>query len=102
MTNPTFFTVHCPDCGDIDLTADELWLVLPNAGAAHYDFVCPDCRSHVRHEADEAMVSFLGGLVATEELEIPAEALEDHTGQPLTLDDLIDLMVSLEASDVAA
>ena len=48
------------------------------------------------------MVSFIGGLVATEELEIPAEALEDHTVQPMTLDDLIDLMVSLEASDVAA
>ena len=48
-----------------------------------------------RH-ADETVVALLAELVAVEELEIPAEALESHDGPPLTSDDLLDLVLALE------
>jgi hypothetical protein len=90
-------SVHCPDCGEVDLAAEQLWLVLTSAtGNAHYDFLCPICDAHVRHHADQATVELLAPLVAVEELHVPAEALESHVGSPLTLDDLIDLMLGLE------
>ncbi len=38
----------------------------------------------------------LGGLVAVEELDVPVEALEPHDRDPLTDDDLIELMLDVE------
>jgi hypothetical protein len=91
-------TASCPDCGEVDLAAGQLWLVLAGAtGNDHYEFLCPGCAAHVRHYADPATVELLAPLVPVEELDIPAEALESHVGSPLTLDDLIDLMLSLDA-----
>ncbi len=43
----------------------------------------------------------LSGLVAVEELDVPAEALEAHEGSALTTDDLIDLMLTLAAHEAA-
>jgi hypothetical protein len=47
-------------------------------------------------------VGVLAALLPVERLEIPAEALEERTGPVLTYDDLIDLMLSLDAADVMA
>ena len=35
-------------------------------------------------------------FAAVEELDVPAEALEPHHGEPLTEDDLIELMLEVE------
>ncbi|MGH8937955.1 MAG: hypothetical protein ACRDV2_01245 [Actinomycetes bacterium] len=98
MTAEPLFSASCPDCGDVDLRAEQLWLVLTSPpGHAHYDFHCPGCTAHVQRHADPATVTGLAELVPVEELEVPQEALEPPDGDTLTMADLIDLMLSLEA-----
>jgi hypothetical protein len=52
----------------------------------------------VRRKAHAITVRLLERLVPVERIEIPAEALEPHDGPPLTEDDLIDLMLTLDAA----
>ncbi len=90
-------SVLCPSCGEVDLTPDQLWLVIASApGRSHYRFRCGGCELSVTHHANDAVVAVLAELVAVEELEIPDEALESHVGPPLTRDDLLDLLLALE------
>ena len=88
--NDARFSVQCPACAEVELASDELWLVLPSAGDAHYDFFCPECGDLVRHVAGPSAIAFLAPLVAVEEMEVPSEALEPKSGPPLTVDDLLD------------
>ena len=90
-------SVLCPACGEVDLTSDQVWLVIASVPSrSHYGFHCSSCGESVSRPADEQVVAVLAGLVAVEELEIPAEALESHDGPPLTPDDLIDLVLALD------
>ena len=98
MTEIRRFAAKCPRCGDIDVTAEQMWLVLTDgADRDHYVFHCPGCGSHVRRGAHAITVRLLERMVPVERLEIPAEALEPHDGPSLTEDDLIDLMLALDA-----
>ena len=90
------FSTTCPTCGELELTSDQMWLVLTSAGRAHYAFVCPDCGLHVRRTVDDDTAAMLAPFMAVEEIDVPAEAQESHDGPPLELDDLIDLMLDLE------
>ena len=91
------FEAHCPDCGVTQLDSDQLWLVLaPSPLPDHIAFHCPDCGTLVRSHAQPDAVALLSGLVAVEELDVPAEALEPHHAEPLTEDDLIELMLEVE------
>jgi hypothetical protein len=90
VMNDARFTVSCPECDEVELGADQLWLVLPTAGDAHYDFHCPGCGRLVREVAGASAIAFLAPLVAVEEIEVPAEALEPKQGAPLTVDDVLD------------
>jgi hypothetical protein len=91
-------SVLCPTCGEVYLASDQVWLVLASAAErSHYRFHCSTCDQSVRRHADETVIALLAELVAVEELVIPAEALESHVGPPLTSDDLLDLMLALEA-----
>jgi hypothetical protein len=95
--NGVVLSVFCPSCGEVDLTSDQLWLVIANvASRSHYRFRCSSCEQSVTRHADETVVALLAPLVAVEELEIPAEALESHDGPLLTTDDLLDLLIDLE------
>jgi hypothetical protein len=97
MTRNIMLEARCPDCGRVELGTHQAWLVLSNAPVRDtLDFRCPGCAGHVRCPADHATVTALAGLVPVEEVDVPAEALEPHTGRPLCLDDLIDLMQSLD------
>jgi hypothetical protein len=96
------FSINCPECGDLELAAEQLWLVLPSLGEAHYDFICPTCDEHVRHVAGEAAIAFLAALIAVEEIDVPAEAIEPKSGPPLTVDDVLDFSLELESGDWAA
>ena len=87
--NDARFSVSCLGCGEVELGADQLWLVLPTAGAAHYDFSCPRCGLWVREVAGASAIAFLAPLVAVEEIEVPAEALEPKLGAPLTVDEVL-------------
>jgi hypothetical protein len=98
VTNIQRFAASCPRCGDLDVTAEQMWLVLTDrADHDHYVFHCPGCSQHVRRSAHAVTVRLLERLVPVERIEIPAEALEPHDGPPLTEDDLIDLMLTLDA-----
>jgi hypothetical protein len=89
-------SVLCPTCGEVDLAADQVWLVLASAAdRSHYRFHCSTCDQSVRRHADETVIALLTELVAVEQLAIPAEALESHDGPALTSDDLLDLMLAL-------
>jgi hypothetical protein len=94
---PTF-AASCPCCGDVELAVERMWLVVTGkAGRDHYAFVCPRCERLVRRSANPVTVRVLQRLVAVEELSVPAEVLEPRAAGPLTVDDLIDLMLALDA-----
>ena len=97
MTDEITFEAPCPNCGIVELSCDQLWLVLAEAPLQdHVAFHCPSCFDHARCVADEDTVAVLSAIVLVEELEVPAEAFEPHDGEPFTDDDLIDLMLELE------
>ncbi len=103
MSDGTRISARCPRCGLVDLVAAQMWLVLTDPpDRTHVDFHCPQCEQHVAHRADRETVALLSGLVAVEYVEIPAEALEKHAGPRVTTDDLIDLMLGLDAAATPA
>jgi predicted RNA-binding Zn-ribbon protein involved in translation (DUF1610 family) len=88
----TTIKAACPGCGEIDLVADDILLRIgASSNANTYGFSCPDCGDFIEKRADERVIRLLlSGGVMPVPLHIPAEALEIHTGPPLTFDDLID------------
>lgn len=91
------FEVPCPGCGVVELDRDQLWLVLqPWPLPDHVAFYCPHCGTLARRHAGPEAVALLRDLVAVEEPDVPAEALELHGTEPLTEDDLIQLMLDLD------
>jgi predicted RNA-binding Zn-ribbon protein involved in translation (DUF1610 family) len=97
MTQDITLEASCPDCGRVELRTHQAWLVLSDAPVEDtLDFRCPGCAGHVRCPADHETVAALAALVPVEEMHVPSEALEPHTGPPLSLDDLIDLMLDLD------
>lgn len=102
MSTDTRITARCPVCGEVELLAEHMWVVLAEpAERSHYGFRCPACDTVSRHGADQGTLAVLASFVPVETVQVPREALEDRTGRPLTDDDLIDLMVALEAADTA-
>ncbi len=100
----TTIKASCPTCGEVELTpADVSLVVCSHAALSYYSFACPGCTVQVRKPADDHVVSLLvsGGVPATV-WEVPAEALEPRTGPALTYDDLLDLAIELESTDLLA
>ena len=100
----TTIKASCPTCGEVELTpADVSLMVCSHAPLSYYAFCCPTCSEEVRKPADDHVVSLLvsGGVPATV-WDVPAEALEPRTGPALTYDDLLDLALHLEATDLLA
>lgn len=100
----TTIKASCPTCGDVELTPRQVRLVvcsLPER--SFYSFQCHTCGNEVRKRATEDIISLLrsGGVVA-EHWTIPAEALEEHEGQVLNTDDLLDFCLMLENADLLA
>jgi predicted RNA-binding Zn-ribbon protein involved in translation (DUF1610 family) len=95
--SPHTFEVPCPTCGLVQLDCDQLWLVLaPSPAPDHIAFHCPGCGTLRRNHAGRGAVALLSDLVAVEELDIPAEALEPRDSEPLTEDHLIEMMLGLD------
>lgn len=95
----------CPDCGDVDdLQGEDIVLVLcpQRPELARYSFVCTMCTNLVEHPAPRKVIDLLNQArgVTREYRRLPQEALEEHTGPLLTLDDLLDLGLALERSDL--
>lgn len=95
----TTIKASCPTCGEVELTSGDVALRIcaQRQALSRYEFICPRCFDEVRKPADEHIQSLLlSGGVRPESLDIPAEALEEHTGPAFTLDDLIDWHFYLE------
>ncbi|HEX8003057.1 MAG TPA: hypothetical protein VF519_10230 [Mycobacteriales bacterium] len=96
----TTIKASCPACGEVELTSADVTLMVCNhAPQSYYTFVCPKCCDTVRKPADDHVVSLLmSGGVRAEVWELPAEALESHTGPTLTYDDLLDFALQLNST----
>lgn len=97
MNVDSLITTRCTRCGDVELLAEQMWLVLAQPrDRTHFAFRCPECAQVSRYQVDDETLAVLVQLLPVEELSVPAEALEARTGPSLTEDDLIDLMVGLD------
>lgn len=95
----TTIKATCPVCGDVDLTpADVVLTVAEAAGWATYTFKCGSCQDLIEKTADDEVVALLSSAgVAVDR--VPGEALEAHTGRPISYDDVLDLALWLESHD---
>jgi hypothetical protein len=100
----TTIKASCPSCGDVELTSAQVRLVVCSVQDwSFYAFTCHTCHDEIRKPADEEIVALLvsGGVVA-EHWVIPAEALEEHDGVPITYDDVLDFALGLDRVDLLA
>ena len=100
----TTIKATCPTCGEVELTADDLTLmVCSQAPLSYYAFRCPRCIEEIRKPADDHIISLLisGGVRATN-WNIPAEALEEHDGSSISYDELLDFALAAERTDYLA
>jgi hypothetical protein len=94
----TTIKATCPECGEIDLTADDVLLRIGASRAVNtYGFTCPTCTQFIEKAADDRVVRLLlSGGVMPVPVHVPAEALEVHDGPPINHDDLLDFHHELE------
>lgn len=92
----------CPTCGTIECVVEDLELgVCSFRPASFYAFRCPACTTWVHKPADARVIEILiAEGVKPHLFDLPAEALERPTeGALFTEDDVLDLMLELEAED---
>ncbi len=97
----TTIKASCPVCGDVDLTAEQVRLVVcSRLEWSYYAFPCDGCRDEIRKPADDEIISLLiAGGVSPTMWEIPEEAFEDHSGPVINYDDVLDFVLKLEYVD---
>lgn len=94
--------IECPSCGrPVALTGEGLTLWRRPDGCDLLRYTCPLCGFEVEGCAPPESIPTLARLKVPV-VAVPAEALEAHSGPPLTLDDLIDLHFLIESEDVWA
>ncbi|MGH2768571.1 MAG: hypothetical protein ACRDIF_06410 [Actinomycetota bacterium] len=86
----------CPGCGEVDLKAEQIHLLIPGGGeAGTYRFSCPVCGEQVEKSADSRVVSLLiSGGVKPERLGEPFPA---RSHPPISYDDLLDFHLQLQS-----
>ena len=91
----------CVTCGTIERTpADFELAVCDQPEASWYAFVCPECERRVQKHADERVVELLiAEGVKPIRWRLPEELLETHQGPKFTLDDVLDLHLTLQRAD---
>ncbi len=100
----TTIKASCPSCGDVELTPQQVRLVVCSVKSwSYYAFTCTTCLEEVRKPAGRDVVALLisGGVVA-EPWAVPAEALEEHDGPALDYDDVLDFALWLDTADLVA
>lgn len=93
---PTSLLATCPRCGDV--VVDVVGIRVrrgPDPDACRYLFGCPSCRQQVEIVAPGHLATVLLCLGATEAPEIE-ELREEHAGAPITMDDVLDLVLALD------
>lgn len=97
----TTIKATCPDCAEVDLSADDILLRVGVVGVNNtYAFSCPSCRRFVEKPADDRIVRLLlsGGVVPML-VHVPAEVLEHRPGPPISHDDLLEFHELLKRPD---
>jgi predicted RNA-binding Zn-ribbon protein involved in translation (DUF1610 family) len=95
----TIVKTTCRTCGDVELAPTQLELrVCSVPERSVYAFNCPSCGiSVLKPAADPRVITLLRSVgVPTVGWEIPAEILEPREGDPITNDDILDLMLALD------
>lgn len=97
----TVIKASCGECGDVELGVNELSVRVCTADTqGSYVFRCPSCHMSVAKPAEQRIVDLLvASGVELVEWRLPAELFEQHAGQPITHDDLIDFHRILQAED---
>ena len=100
----TTIKASCPHCGEVELTPDDVALMVCNQPTlSYYAFTCPKCTVEVRKPADDHIISLLvSGGVPAQTWEVPAEATEPKPGPALTYDDLLDFALLLGDDELLA
>jgi predicted RNA-binding Zn-ribbon protein involved in translation (DUF1610 family) len=82
----------CPDCGDVELTTEEMTVrVCLDDQRGAYAFRCPSCSMTVHKDAEPRIVDLLvSSGVRRIAWRLPLELGERPTGEPLTHDDLLE------------
>ena len=97
MNLESLIITQCERCGEVELLAEQTWLVVAEpVERSHFAYRCPGCGVVSRHPVEGETLEVLSTLVPVETMPVPDEVLESHTGLALTEDDLIDLMVELD------
>lgn len=99
----TTIKATCPECGEVNLTSDDIELRINIASGSSYGFLCggiDGCGEYIVKKADERTVRLLlsGGVMPIME-HVPAEVLEPKTGPPINHDDLLAFHELLERED---
>jgi predicted RNA-binding Zn-ribbon protein involved in translation (DUF1610 family) len=97
----TTIKATCPDCGEVDLTAEDILLRIGAARDSNtYGFSCPSCGCFIEKPADERVVRLLlSGGVMPVLVHVPAEALETHVGPAIDHDDLLEFHELMQTDD---
>ena len=102
----TTIRATCPECGEVDLTPDDIRLTvirgegLPIGPDSHYTFRCPGCEQPVNKPADERIARLLttGGVSVTvveDRSDLPGHPESPIVGPGFTYDDLLDFHLLL-------
>lgn len=88
----------CPTCGDVELSVHDVHVLLcATTDEGSYAFRCPACRLAVSKPADSRVVDILVAAgVELDVWEMPAELGEQHSGPPITYDDLLEFHFGLQ------
>ena len=97
----TTIKATCPDCGEVDLTAEDILLRIGAVRDSNtYGFTCPSCGCFIEKPADERIVRLLlSGGVMPVLVHVPAEALETHVGPIINHDDLLEFHELMQTND---
>lgn len=97
----TVIKASCQECGDVELGVNELRVRVCTADTqSSYVFRCPTCQMSVSKPAEQRIVDLLvASGVELVEWRLPAELFEQHDGEAITHDDLIDFHRVLQTDD---
>lgn len=88
----------CPLCGDVDLSHFDVALYIYEnvLERSYYSFRCGGCDELVAKYASEEIIKQLECAVFTSRIQIPNEALELHEGDPISMNDVLDMILDLQ------
>lgn len=93
----------CPTCGDVVVPRASMKVrVCAEDRSASYGFRCPLCTEAVVKQAEDRIVQLLvAGGVELEVWHLPDEMYEDHDGEPISHDEVLDFHQAMQKDDWA-